>query len=77
MLCNPINLLTYVSFRSDDRSWLYRLYLAIDANFRLKLKDRGLKDVYLGPGWVYTVEDSKFKCHINKFGLQKIEVRTN
>ena len=28
----------------------------LDANFRLKLKDRGFKDMELAPGWAYFVE---------------------
>ena len=35
-------------------SWIYTLYLAMDANFRLKLRNRHIKnDPELGPGWAY------------------------
>jgi hypothetical protein len=44
--------------------WLYTLFLAVDANFRLSLKDKGLKDVELGPGWAYQVEETRFQNHI-------------
>ncbi|KAH8112018.1 hypothetical protein DFH11DRAFT_1512109, partial [Phellopilus nigrolimitatus] len=38
-------------------SWIYMLVLAIDANFRLKSKDRGVSnDPPLGPGWGYLVD---------------------
>lgn len=40
--------------------------LAIDANFRLKLKDRGVTDPELGPGWSYFVNDEKYKAEIIK-----------
>ncbi|KAH8102763.1 hypothetical protein DFH11DRAFT_1735402 [Phellopilus nigrolimitatus] len=37
--------------------WIYTLVLAIDANFRLKSKDRGVSnDPPLGPGWAYIVD---------------------
>ncbi|KAH8115645.1 hypothetical protein DFH11DRAFT_1507356, partial [Phellopilus nigrolimitatus] len=37
--------------------WIYMLVLAIDANFRLKSKDRGVSnDPPLGPGWAYLVD---------------------
>ena len=41
--------------------WLYCLFLAIDANFRLKLKARGIKDPELGPGLAYFVDTAKFQ----------------
>ena len=55
--------------------WLYTLYLAIDANFRLKMKDRGIKnDKPLGPGWAYMVDDAKLREEVPKH-RQPIEVR--
>ncbi|OJT07897.1 hypothetical protein TRAPUB_1209 [Trametes pubescens] len=50
--------------------WLYTLFLMIDANFRAKLKDRGLDDYELAPGWSYYVENSKFKAHVDAAGEQ-------
>ena len=47
-------------------SWLYALHLALDANFRLKLKDRGLVDPEFGPGWAYFVNEEKYKEEIAK-----------
>jgi hypothetical protein len=41
--------------------WLYCLFLAIDANFRLKLKTRGIKDPELGSGLAYFVDAVKFQ----------------
>lgn len=54
--------------------WLYTLYLSVDANFKLRSKDRGAQDVYLGPGWAYVVEETKYKDHIKQFANTK-EVR--
>ncbi|KAH8106476.1 hypothetical protein DFH11DRAFT_1691850 [Phellopilus nigrolimitatus] len=51
---------------NSDQPWLYRLVLAIDANFRLKMKDRGAKDLELGPGWAYFVEDKAYKEEVVK-----------
>lgn len=33
----------------------------MDANFKLKLKDRGLKDIELAPGWAYFVEEEAYQ----------------
>ena len=44
--------------------WLYCLFLAINANFRLKLKARGIGDPELGTGLVYFVDAVKFKKHL-------------
>lgn len=44
--------------------WLYSLFVAIDANFRLKLKSRGIKDPELGSGLAYFVNGEKFEAHL-------------
>jgi hypothetical protein len=46
--------------------FLYILYIAVDANFKLKGKERGLKDVELMPGWAYFVREDDFQAHIAK-----------
>ncbi|KZP16524.1 hypothetical protein FIBSPDRAFT_957932 [Athelia psychrophila] len=52
-------------------SWLYALIVTIDANFRLKLKDRGLKDdPPLGDGWAHMVKTGPYKAYIDKYGNQ-------
>ncbi|TFK80097.1 hypothetical protein K466DRAFT_667830 [Polyporus arcularius HHB13444] len=50
--------------------WLYTLFLMLDANFKAKLKDRGLEDIELAPGWMYYVENTKFKAHVDSLGPQ-------
>ena len=47
--------------------WLYCLFLAIDANFRLKLKSRGIKDPELGAGLAYFVDPVKFQAHLRNY----------
>jgi len=47
--------------------WLYTLFIAIDANFRAGLKDRGLSDIELAPGWAYLVEELKYQHHIKTY----------
>jgi hypothetical protein len=42
------------------------LFLAIDANFRLRLKAQGIKDPELGSGWAYFVEESDYTAHIKR-----------
>lgn len=56
--------------------WLYTLFLMMDANFKLKSKDHKAKDVDLGHGWAYYVEDIKFKKHVAEFGYLKEEDST-
>lgn len=51
-------------------SWVYVLFLMLDANFRLKLKDRGVRDTPLSPGWSYYVESTKYWSHTKKYGDQ-------
>jgi len=43
------------------------LYIAIDANFKLKGKQRNLKDVELMPGWGAYVPEKEFKDHIANY----------
>ncbi|KAF9642006.1 hypothetical protein BDM02DRAFT_3065727, partial [Thelephora ganbajun] len=58
---------------SRDKAWLYSLFIAIDVNFRLKLKTRGIKDPELGSGLAYFVNAAKFEAHLKKFIPQEIE----
>ena len=45
-----------------------------DANFRLKLRDRHIKnDPKLGPGWAYCVDEKPYQEEMEKYGDQ-IEV---
>jgi hypothetical protein len=46
--------------------WLYSLFLAVDANFRLKLKDRKIQDPEIGSGWAYFVETNRYLEHISQ-----------
>jgi len=55
--------------------WLYSLFIAIDANFRLKLKTRGIKDPELGSGLAYFVNSTKFEAHL-KDHVNEDEVST-
>jgi hypothetical protein len=56
--------------------WLYCLFLAIDANFRLKLKARGIKDPELGSGLAYFVDTVKFQQHLKQH-VDEQEVSTS
>lgn len=60
------------STQHNDR-WLYGLHLAIDANFRLKLKDRSVDDLEFGPGWAYFVNEDHYQAEI-KNHAQPMEV---
>ncbi len=51
------------------------LFLSIDANFKLRLKDRGIhSDVRLGSGWSYYVDSIKYSSTMSSFG-NEIDVR--
>ncbi|KAI0039250.1 hypothetical protein FA95DRAFT_1612723 [Auriscalpium vulgare] len=50
-----------------DEQWKYAVMLAIDANFKLKLKNCGLADVSLSAGWAYFVENGPYKEHVAKY----------
>lgn len=44
----------------------------MDANFRLKSRDRGiLNDPALAPGWAYFVDDPPYKELMKQYGDQK------
>ena len=47
-----------------EKSWLNTLYLSMDANFKLKQKDRGFDDPPLSNGLVYMVADRKLQEHL-------------
>ncbi|KAH7918603.1 hypothetical protein BV22DRAFT_1024324 [Leucogyrophana mollusca] len=52
------------------RRWLYGLFVAIDANFRLKRRavSKDASDPGLSRGWAYFVEESAYKAYIKGFG---------
>jgi hypothetical protein len=41
-------------------------FIAVDANFRLKLKSRGIRDPEVGSGWSYFVGNEKYSKHISQ-----------
>ncbi|KAJ7281287.1 hypothetical protein C8J57DRAFT_1057258 [Mycena rebaudengoi] len=53
--------------RADEHQFLYALYLAMDANFRLKRKDVSSekKDPGLGEGWAFFCELKEYMDHVN------------
>ncbi|KAJ7260647.1 hypothetical protein C8J57DRAFT_1636746 [Mycena rebaudengoi] len=53
---------------SEERKFLYALFLAMDANFRLKRKDVSSedKDPGLGPGWAFYCEVNEYMSHVDK-----------
>jgi hypothetical protein len=64
MLYVEMQLLNHHDISNLTSRFLYILYIAVDANFKLKGKDRGLKDVELMPGWAYFVREEEFQAHI-------------
>lgn len=49
-----------------DGSWLYSLFLGLDANFRLKQKDvsSDKHDNSLSVGWSYFIPSEQYKAHL-------------
>lgn len=57
--------------------WKYRLILAIDANFRMKNRDRSVNDMpALGDGWAHFVPEAPYMEHVQKRGHEE-HVRFN
>ncbi|KAG1739812.1 uncharacterized protein EDB91DRAFT_1248571 [Suillus paluster] len=48
--------------------YLYTLYLSMDTNFQLPLKNHHLRDIELAPGWSFFVEESAFQAVIAESG---------
>lgn len=47
--------------------WKYRLILAVDANFRMKNKERNVQDMpALGDGWAHFVPETPYMEHVQK-----------
>jgi hypothetical protein len=57
--------------------WLYALFLAMDANFRLCRRNKSSEqaDPSLSQGWAYFVEQSGFKDVLDAYASQVQEVR--
>ncbi|KAF8229943.1 hypothetical protein L208DRAFT_1284396, partial [Tricholoma matsutake] len=47
--------------------YLYTLFLAVDANFKLKRKDCGINDPKLAPGWASFVEESCYQERLKNY----------
>jgi hypothetical protein len=43
------------------------MYLAVDANFKLKGKSRGISDVELMPGWALFVEEEPYQRYLENY----------
>ncbi|KIK42783.1 hypothetical protein CY34DRAFT_58396, partial [Suillus luteus UH-Slu-Lm8-n1] len=57
------------------KQWLYSLFIAIDANFRLKRRaiSTDEADPSLSKGWSYFVEEKKFKGHLKEHSSEMQE----
>ena len=52
-------------------SWLYALWLTIDAGFRLKNKDRKTNtNPALGDGWGHFVPQEPYEAYLREYGDQ-------
>ncbi|KAI0039536.1 hypothetical protein FA95DRAFT_1612492 [Auriscalpium vulgare] len=55
----------------EDERWKHAAYLAVDANFKLKMKNHGVKDIELSPGWGYFVKKANYGVHVAKYADEK------
>ena len=51
--------------------WLYTAFLAVDANFRMKLKNRRIDDPEIGSGWSYFVENGRYTDHVSRKTIER------
>ncbi|KAG1789189.1 uncharacterized protein HD556DRAFT_1433840 [Suillus plorans] len=63
---------------STDKRWLYGIFVAIDANFRLARKNvsSDIVDPGLSNGWSYFVEEQEYKRFLHEAGKQPQEKST-
>ena len=54
--------------------YLYALLLAIDANFKLKMKDKKATNVPLSDGLGFFPPDQAYKEHLDRHGVKQLEV---
>ena len=59
-----LNVVKFTIYPCSKNRFLYALYIAIDGNFKLKGKQRYLKDVELMPGWGAYVPEQEYQSHI-------------
>lgn len=46
----------------------------VDANFKLRLKEKGIKDAHLASGWAYFVKDETFQAYLEQHSGTQSEV---
>jgi hypothetical protein len=56
-----------VHLNSVGECKVYALFIAVDGNFKLKGKERNLKDVELMPGWGAYVPQDEYQTHIANY----------
>ncbi|EAU92252.2 hypothetical protein CC1G_10138 [Coprinopsis cinerea okayama7 len=63
---------------ADYKWFVYRLFLAIDANFRLRRKDvsSDARDPGLNRGYAYMVDDKDFRRHLAEFDADDLEEKS-
>ncbi|KAG1797493.1 uncharacterized protein HD556DRAFT_1431147 [Suillus plorans] len=57
-------------WKNSPEQWKFGLFLAIDANFRLKrqMVSSDIRDPGLSQGWGYFVEEKEYKCYLHANG---------
>ncbi|KAF9780599.1 hypothetical protein BJ322DRAFT_974297, partial [Thelephora terrestris] len=52
------------------KEWIYTQFIAVDSNFKLKSKNHQIKDLELGSGWSYFVENAAYTRHVTSCGTK-------
>ncbi|EIN03594.1 hypothetical protein PUNSTDRAFT_78016, partial [Punctularia strigosozonata HHB-11173 SS5] len=50
-----------------EKKWLYALFLALDACFKMKNRDRKIDDPELGGGTGYFVDEAEYQAHLKRY----------
>ncbi|KAM6491450.1 hypothetical protein JOM56_013019 [Amanita muscaria] len=56
-------------------SFLHTQFLACNANFKLRLKNRGINDPELAPGWAYFVHEERYQAFLKDY-VDQPEINT-
>jgi hypothetical protein len=54
--------------------FLYTLFVAVDANFKLKNKERGIEDIELSAGGGCFVDTEPYEKHLEEYGVKAPDV---
>ena len=54
--------------------FLYTLFIAVDANFKLKSKDQTINEIEISPGGSCFIETDLYEKHLEEYGAKALDV---